>query len=140
MTPNGWLQFAIYSVILLALVRPVGIYLARVVEGERTWLDPVLRPCERLIYKLCAVNAEKEMNWRQYAFALLGFSAVTMVFTYAIERLQQYLPFNPQHFPAVGPDLAFNTAASFTTNTNWQFYSGRIHDELSDPDDGPGDA
>ncbi len=124
MTPNGWLQFAIYSVILLALVRPVGIYLARVVEGERTWLDPVLRPCERLIYKLCAVNAEKEMNWRQYAFALLGFSAVTMVFTYAIERLQQYLPFNPQHFPAVGPDLAFNTAASFTTNTNWQFYSG----------------
>ncbi len=124
MSPNGWLQFAIYSVILLALVRPVGIYLARVVEGERTWLDPVLRPCERLLYKLCAVNAEKEMNWRQYAYALLGFSAVTMVFTYAIERLQQYLPFNPQHLPAVSQDLAFNTAASFTTNTNWQFYSG----------------
>ena len=88
MSANGWLQFAIYSVILLAMVRPVGIYLARVVEGERTWLDPVLRPCERLIYKLCAVNAKKEMNWRQYTYALLGFSAVTMVFTYAIERLR----------------------------------------------------
>ena len=124
MSPNGWLQFAIYSVILLALVRPVGIYLARVVEGERTWLDPVLRPCERLIYKLCAVNAEKEMNWRQYTYALLGFSAATMVFTYAIERLQFYLPWNPQHFTGVGADLALNTAASFTTNTNWQFYSG----------------
>jgi len=124
MSPNGWLQFAIYSVILLALVRPVGLYLARVVEGERTWLDPVLRPCERLIYKLCAVNAGEEMNWRQYAGALLGFSAVTMVFTYAIERLQNHLPWNPQNFPAVGPDLAWNTAASFTTNTNWQFYSG----------------
>ena len=124
MSANGWLQFAIYSVILLAMVRPVGIYLARVVEGERTWLDPVLRPCERLIYKLCAINAEQEMNWRQYAYALLGFSAVTMVFTYVIERLQYYLPWNPQHLPGVGPDLAFNTAASFTTNTNWQFYSG----------------
>ena len=124
MSANGWLQFAIYSILLLALVRPVGIYIARVVEGERTWLDPVLRPLERLIYKLCAVNAEREMNWRQYTGALLGFSAVTMVFTYAIERLQNYLPWNPQNFPAVGPDLAWNTAASFTTNTNWQFYAG----------------
>ncbi|HEV2325592.1 MAG TPA: potassium-transporting ATPase subunit KdpA [Terracidiphilus sp.] len=124
MSANGWLQFAIYSIILLATIRPAGIYLTRVLEGERTWLDPVLRPCERLIYKLCAVNADYEMNWRQYTYALLGFSAVTMVFTYAIERLQQYLPWNPQHLAAVGPDLAFNTAASFTTNTNWQFYSG----------------
>ena len=88
MSANGWLQFAIYSVILLATVRPVGIYLARVLEGERTWLDPVFRPVERLIYKLCGVNADKEMNWREYAFAMLGFSAVTLVFTYAIERLQ----------------------------------------------------
>ncbi|HEX8712483.1 MAG TPA: potassium-transporting ATPase subunit KdpA [Terracidiphilus sp.] len=124
MSANGWLQFAIYSIVLLATIRPVGIYLAHVMEGERTWLDPILRPCERLIYKLCAVNADREMNWRQYTWALLGFSAVTMVFTYAIERLQQYLPWNPQHLGGVAPDLAFNTAASFTTNTNWQFYSG----------------
>jgi potassium-transporting ATPase potassium-binding subunit len=124
MSANGWLQFAIYSVILLATVRPVGIYLARVLEGERTWLDPVFRPVERFLYRLCGVNAEKEMNWREYTYALLGFSAATLVFTYVIERLQQYLPWNPQNFAAVGPDLAWNTAASFTTNTNWQFYSG----------------
>ena len=123
MSANGWLQFAIYSIILLATVRPVGIYLARVLEGERTWLDPVLRPFERLIYKLCGVNADKEMNWREYAFAMLGFSAVTLVLTYAIERLQAFLPFNPQHLANVGTDLAWNTAASFTTNTNWQFYT-----------------
>ena len=102
--------------------------MARVFEGERTWLDPVLRPFERLIYKLCGVNAEKEMNWREYAYALLGFSAVTMLLTYVIERLQGlsingHFLLNPQHLAAVGPDLAWNTAASFTTNTNWQFYS-----------------
>jgi K+-transporting ATPase ATPase A chain len=124
MSANGWFQFAVYSVILLALTRPVGLYLARVLEGERTWLDPVLRPCERLIYKISGVNAEREMTWREYAYALLGFSAVTLVFTYAIERLQYYLPWNPQHFTGVTPDLAWNTAASFTTNTNWQFYTG----------------
>jgi len=123
MSANGWLQFGIYCVILLLTVRPVGIYLGRVLEGESTWLDPVLRPCERLIYRLCAVNAEKEMNWREYAFALLGFSAVSMVATYVIERTQQWLPFNPQHLANVSPDLAWNTAASFTTNTNWQFYT-----------------
>jgi K+-transporting ATPase ATPase A chain len=124
MSANGWFQFAVYCVILVILVPPVGIYIARVLEGERTWLDPVLGPCERLIYKLSGVNAEKEMSWRQYAYALLGFSAVTLVFTYVLERLQQYLPFNPQHLGAVGSDLAWNTAASFTTNTNWQFYAG----------------
>ncbi|MGO9796267.1 MAG: potassium-transporting ATPase subunit KdpA, partial [Terracidiphilus sp.] len=124
MSANGWLQFAIYSVILLATVRPVGIYLTRVLEGERTWLDPVLRPFERLIYKLCGVKADKEMNWREYTFAMLGFSAATMLLTYAIERLQYVAHlWNPQGLAAVGPDLAFNTAASFTTNTNWQFYT-----------------
>jgi K+-transporting ATPase ATPase A chain len=123
MSANGWLQFAIFCLVLLATVRPVGIYLARVLEGERTWLDPVLRPFERLIYKLCAVNAEKEMNWREYAYAVLGFSAVTMVLTYVIERVQAFLPFNPFHVANVATDLAFNTAASFTTNTNWQFYT-----------------
>jgi len=122
MTANGWLQFALFSLILLASVRPVGIYLSRVLEGERTWLDPVLRPIERLIYKLSGVKSGKEMNWREYAFAVLGFSAVSMLMTYAIERLQNFLPWNPQGLAAVGPDLAWNTAASFTTNTNWQSY------------------
>ena len=123
MTANGWLQFALYSLVLLATVRPVGIYLARVFEGESTWLDPILRPFERLIYKLSGVRADQEMNWREYAFAMLGFSAVTLVVTYGFERLQNLLPFNPQGLAAVGPDLAWNTAASFTTNTNWQFYT-----------------
>jgi K+-transporting ATPase ATPase A chain len=123
MSANGWLQFAIYSLVLLATVRPVGIYLARVFEGERTWLDPVLRPFERLIYKLCGVNASHEMDWRQYAYAVLGFSAAGMVLTYAIERLQAFLPWNPQGLANVSTDLAWNTAASFTTNTNWQFYT-----------------
>jgi len=123
MTANGWLQFAIFCVVLLITVRPVGTYLARVFEGERTWLDPLFGPVERLIYKSCAVNSETEMNWREYACAMLGFSAVTLILTYALERLQSYLPWNPQHLAAVGPDLAWNTAASFTTNTNWQFYT-----------------
>jgi len=123
MSANGWLQFALFCLILLASVRPVGIYLARVLEGERTWLDPILRPFERLLYKLCGVNAKQEMNWREYAFAMLGFSAISMLLTYGIERLQALLPFNPQGLPAVGPDLAWNTAASFTTNTNWQSYT-----------------
>jgi K+-transporting ATPase ATPase A chain len=123
MSANGWLQFAIFSAILLASVRPVGIYLARVLEGERTWLDPVLRPIERLIYKLCGIHADQEMNWREYAYSVLGVSAVSMVVTYGIERLQHLLPWNPQGLANVGPDLAWNTAASFTTNTNWQSYT-----------------
>jgi potassium-transporting ATPase potassium-binding subunit len=123
MTANGWLQFAVFAVILLASVRPVGTYLARVLEGERTWLDPVIRPFERLIYKLSGVNADHEMSWREYAFALLGFSAISLLITYGLERLQAILPWNPQKLAAVGPDLAWNTAASFTTNTNWQSYT-----------------
>jgi K+-transporting ATPase ATPase A chain len=123
MTANGWIQFAIYCAVLLLSVKPVGAYLARVMEREGTWLDPVLRPIERLIYRLCGVNAQAEMSWRQYAYAALGFSAVSLLLTYAIERLQAMLPWNPQHLAAVGPDLAWNTAASFTTNTNWQSYT-----------------
>jgi len=123
MTANGWLQFAVFSAILLASVRPVGAYLARVLEGERTWLDPVIRPIERFIYKLSGVDADREMNWHEYAFALLGFSAVSLLMTYGLERLQSVLPWNPQKLASVGPDLAWNTAASFTTNTNWQSYT-----------------
>jgi K+-transporting ATPase ATPase A chain len=100
----------------------VGIYLARVLEGERTWLDPVLRPIERLIYKLCGIHADQEMNWREYAYSVLGISAVSMVVTYGFQRLQHLLPWNPQGLANVGPDLAWNTAASFITNTNWQSY------------------
>jgi K+-transporting ATPase ATPase A chain len=123
MSANGWLQFALFCMILLATVRPVGIYLARVLEGERTWLSALFGPFERLIYKLCGVHAKEEMNWREYAFAALGFSAVSLVLTYGIQRLQNVLPWNPQKLVAVGPDLAWNTAASFTTNTNWQSYT-----------------
>jgi K+-transporting ATPase ATPase A chain len=123
MSANGWLQFAFFSIVLLATVRPVGAYLARVLEGERTWLDPILRPIEKIIYKLSGVNAEQEMNWREYAFAMLGFSAVTLVATYVMERVQAHLPWNPQGLANIGPDLAWNTAVSFTTNTNWQFYT-----------------
>jgi len=91
MSANGWLQFVVYSVVLGLTVKPVGIYLACVLEGKRTWLDPVLRPVERLTYKICGVKAEREMHWREYTFALLGFSAVTMVLTYIIERCQAVL-------------------------------------------------
>ncbi len=124
MSTNGWLQFALYCLVLLATVRPVGTYLARVFEGQNTLLDRLLRPVERLIYRLCGVNSYAEMNWREYAFALLGFSAVSLLVTYGIERLQALLPIlNPQKLAAVGPDLAWSTAASFTTNTNWQSYT-----------------
>jgi K+-transporting ATPase ATPase A chain len=127
MTGNGWLQFLVFSAILLASVRPLGIYLARVLEGERTWLDPLLRPIEKLIYKLSGVDATQEMTWREYAFAMLGFSAVSMILTYVLERIQGWSLLavswlNPQKLPGVEQALAFNTAASFTTNTNWQSY------------------
>jgi K+-transporting ATPase ATPase A chain len=127
MTGNGWLQFLVFSAILLVSIRPLGIYLARVLEGERTWLDPVLRPIEKLIYKLSGVDASQEMTWRAYAFALLGFSAVSLLLTYVLERIQGWgllavSWLNPQKLPGVEQALAFNTAASFTTNTNWQSY------------------
>jgi potassium-transporting ATPase potassium-binding subunit len=122
MTWNGWLQFALFFGVLIVLMRPLGLYMARVLEGERTFLDPVLRPIERLIYRVSGVNASKEMNWREYTVAMLIFSFVSMLMTYLIERAQHFLPFNPQHLAGVAPDLAWNTAASFTTNTNWQAY------------------
>jgi K+-transporting ATPase ATPase A chain len=123
MTANGWLQFLIFFTLLLVCMRPLGIYIARVLEGERTFLSPIMRPIERLIYKLCGINPDEEMNWREYSVALLLFSFVSMLLTYVIERAQHFLPWNPQHLAGVAPDLAWNTAASFTTNTNWQSYT-----------------
>jgi potassium-transporting ATPase potassium-binding subunit len=124
MTGNGWLQIGLFFVALLVVTKPLGVYLARVFAGDRTFLDPVLRPLERLLYRICGVDEKTEMDWKEYTVAMLLFSAVSMVLLYAIERLQHWLPWNPQHFPAVPAALAFNTAASFTTNTNWQNYSG----------------
>jgi K+-transporting ATPase ATPase A chain len=123
MSVNGWLQIALFIFLILLLAKPMGLYMARVFGREKTWLDPIFGPCERLLYRLTGVDAAEEMTWRQYAVAMLVFSATTLVLTYAIERLQHLLPLNPQHLAAVAPDLALNTAISFTTNTNWQAYT-----------------
>jgi K+-transporting ATPase ATPase A chain len=123
MSLNGWLQIALFIAIILLLAKPMGSYMTRVFERRRTWLDPVLVPCERLLYRLTGINPDEEMRWTQYAVAMLVFSAATLILTYAIERLQAFLPLNPQHLANVAPDLAFNTAVSFTTNTNWQAYT-----------------
>jgi K+-transporting ATPase ATPase A chain len=123
MTPNGWLQIAVFFVLLLLTAKPVGLYMARVYERKKTWLDPVLGPVERLLYRITGVDADVEMGWIEYGVAMLIFSLATLLLTYAIERLQHAIPlWNPQHLAAVEPYLAWNTAASFTTNTNWQSY------------------
>ncbi len=124
MTANGWLQIIVYLAVIFAVTKPMGVFMARVFNRERTFLDPVLRPVERLLYRLTRVDEEHDMRWTEYAFSMLLFSAVSMLVLYLIERTQQLLPWNPQKFAAVAPDLAFNTAASFTTNTNWQNYGG----------------
>ncbi len=125
MTANGWLQIAVFLALILAVTKPMGVFMARVFNGEKTFLDPVLRPVERLLYRLTGVDEAHEMRWTEYAAAMLLFSVVSMLLLYLIERLQLHLPFNPQKFAAVLPEhLAWNTAASFTTNTNWQAYSG----------------
>jgi K+-transporting ATPase ATPase A chain len=126
MTANGWLQIALFFLVLLAVTKPLGIYMARVFAGERTFLDPVLRPVERLIFRSTGIDETREMDWKEYAVAMLLFSAVSMLILYLIERIQglHFMPWNPQHFTGVEPHLAFNTAASFTTNTNWQNYGG----------------
>ena len=124
MTASGWIQIIIYLVVLLALVKPLGGYMARVYQGERTFLDPVLGPVERLIYRLAGVRPDEEMDWKTYALAMLLFSLVGFVFLYLLQRVQAGLPLNPQGMGAVSPDLAFNTAVSFATNTNWQGYGG----------------
>ncbi len=124
MTADGWFQILFYLFVISLVTKPVGIFLARVFEREKTFLDPVLRPVERLIYRLTGVDEKREMRWTEYAIAMLLFSGVSMTLLYLIERAQRWLPFNPQKLPNVGPFLAFGTAASFTTNTNWQAYSG----------------
>jgi K+-transporting ATPase ATPase A chain len=124
MTANGWLQIAIFFLLILVCVKPLGTFIDNVMEGRRTWLTPLLRPFEKLIYKLCLVDESQEQHWTRYAGALLAFSAFSVLVLYAIQRLQLWLPFNPQAYSAgnVSPDLAFNTSASFGTNTNWQSY------------------
>jgi K+-transporting ATPase ATPase A chain len=122
MTANGWLQILLFFALVLLCAKPAGLYMARVFERESTWLDILLRPIERLIYKLAGIDEAHEMRWTEYSVAMLLFSLVTLIVTYAIERLQHALPLNPQHLANVAPDLALNTAASFTTNTNWQSY------------------
>jgi len=124
MTLNGWLQILFFLLAIFLVTPIIGGYMARVFTRQRTWLDPVLRPFERLLYRLTGVDEAREMRWTEYAVALLLFSIVSMLVLYGIERLQGVLPWNPQGFAGVAPALAFNTAASFTTNTNWQAYGG----------------
>src|ERR1700732_3148644 len=122
MTANGWFQILFFFALVLLCAKPLGLYMARVFERERTFADRVFRPIERFIYRITGIDETHEMRWTEYAVVMLIFSLVTMLVTYAIERLQHLLPLNPQHLAAVAPDLALNTAASFTTNTNWQSY------------------
>ena len=124
MTLNGWLQILIYSLVIFALTKPLGAYMFRVFEGDRQPLPRFFGPIERLIYRLCGVDRKEQQDWKAYTLALLVFSAVALLVTYTIQRLQHVLPLNPQNFGPVAADQAFNTAASFTTNTNWQSYTG----------------
>jgi K+-transporting ATPase ATPase A chain len=125
MSLNGWFQILLFLLIVFLVTKPLGIFMARVFNREKTFMDPVLRPIEQLLYRLTGVDENHEMHWTEYAIAMLLFSVVSMVVLYLMQRLQGFLPFNPQKFGAVNPaHVAFNTAASFTTNTNWQAYSG----------------
>src|SRR5258708_11526185 len=125
MTSSGCLQLALYIAALAAITKQMGLYLVQVLDANgRTWVDPVIKPLERLTYRLMGVDSGKEQDWKQYTLAMLLFSLVSCLFTYAILRLQHLLPLNPQGFGPMSPDLAFNTAVSFTTNTNWQNYVG----------------
>ena len=122
MTGNGWFQIFIFLGLVLLLTKPLGAFLYRVFERKPAFLDPVLLPVEKLVYRLCGVDDSHEMDWKGYGVAMLLFSGVSLLVTYVIERTQQWLPWNPQKLANVAPDLAWNTAASFTTNTNWQSY------------------
>ncbi len=122
MSLNGWLQIALFIAAILLLARPMGSYLTRVFEGRKTFLDPVVAPCARALYRATRIDPAYEMRWTEYAASMLVFSSATALLTYGIERLQHFLPLNPQHLANVEPALALNTAISFTTNTNWQSY------------------
>src|ERR1700723_236574 len=126
MTANGWLQIFLFLLVTFAVAKPAGLFMTRVFAHEKTFLDPLLRPFERLLYKVTGVDEKREMRWTEYAIAMLLFSGVSMTLLYVIERVQQWLPWNPQKLAAVPTDLAFNTAASFTTNTNWQAYTPEV--------------
>jgi K+-transporting ATPase ATPase A chain len=122
-TANGWFQIGLFVAVIFVITKPLGVFLTRVFERQRTFLDFALRPIEKFLYRLAGVDETREMRWTQYGTAMLVFSGVSMVLLYLMERVQQWLPFNPQHLANVAPDLAWNTAASFTTNTNWQAYT-----------------
>jgi potassium-transporting ATPase potassium-binding subunit len=125
MNSHQWLELALYLGAIILVTKPLGLYLGRVFDSTgRTWLDPVFRPLEKLTYRIFRVDPSKEQGWKQYTLAMLMFSLVSLLFTYAILRLQNFLPLNPQHLVGLSPHLAFNTAVSFTTNTNWQSYAG----------------
>ena len=125
MHASDWLQLALFIGALALITKPLGLYLVQVLDTNgRTWFDWLLRPLERTTYRLMGVNPNKEHDWKQYTWAMLLFSLVSCLFTYAILRLQQFLPLNPQGFGPMSEHLAFNTAVSFTTNTNWQSYGG----------------
>jgi K+-transporting ATPase ATPase A chain len=126
MTFNGYIQLGLYLVVLLALAKPLGGFMARVYTGQPSALDRVFGPLERLIYRLCGVRATDEMGWKTYAIAMLLFNLFGFLAGYALQRLQGLLPFNPQSFGAVTPDSSCNTAVSFATNTNWQGYGGEV--------------
>src|SRR5216683_3057372 len=123
MTPTGWFQIGLYLFVIFLVTKPLGVFMTRVFNREKTFLDPVFRPIERIVYRLTDVDEKREMRWTEYAVAMLLFSGVSMVLLYLIERTQKWLPFNPQKLGNVDPPLAFGTAASFTTNTNWQAYT-----------------
>ncbi|HVM77213.1 MAG TPA: potassium-transporting ATPase subunit KdpA, partial [Candidatus Paceibacterota bacterium] len=120
-----WLQLGIYIAVIVVITRYLGAYLVRVLDPDgKTFLDKLMKPLERVTYRLLGIDPHKEQNWKQYTVAMLIFSAVSLFFTYIILRIQQWLPLNPQGLPNLSPHLAFNTAVSFTTNTNWQSYAG----------------
>lgn len=124
MTVSGFLQIGLYLGVLLACVKPLGLYMARVYSGRVPYLERLVGPLERLLYRLGGIHRDREMSWRQYATALLAFSFAGFLVVYGLQRLQAVLPLNPEALPAVSPDSSFNTAVSFATNTNWQGYGG----------------
>ena len=124
MTIFGYVQIGLYLLVLLLLVKPLGAYMARVYQGEKVFLSPVIRPVERFVYRIVGIQPDEEMNWKRYAVVMLLFNLAGLLLVYAFLRLQAFLPLNPQGLSGVSPDLSFNTAVSFATNTNWQSYSG----------------